>query len=300
MIKLDSPIILFSLLLMLNCTDAKKKQLTSSIPFEFVRNQILVEVFVENSGPYKMIFDTGVTPSSINIEEARKLKVPIDSSNSAFASGRGNAKFKLFPATMTNFKIGSIAVDSLKAVALDNTFISEVLGESVIGILGHSFLQGRVFKIDYESKQIQFYNSPEELSKTFEGKNIIEEEFIYQQGDIIPILKNFKINGKDFIASLDTGSSLSIEIFKHHINNYAIQIDSTKTYEVTGAQGKDKNIEATINEFSLDDVTFYNVECGIASIKNTMQLRQGNIGNGFLKQFKVSFDYINKRVVFEF
>ncbi len=59
------------------------------------------------------------------------------------------------------------------------------------------------------------------------------------------------------------------------------------------------NINITIEKFSLGKSAFKNIKGGIASIENTTQLRQGNIGNLFLKQFKVSFDYVNKEIIFE-
>lgn len=282
------------------CNEGKKEIVDIVIPFGFVKNQIVVDVFIDENGPYSMIFDTGVTPSTIDIEIAKRLTLGIDSSQVGFAVGRGSDEIQLMPVQINNLRLHGLQVDRLDAVTLDHKFLGERLGKPLHGILGHSLLKGKIFKIDYQNKEIQFFDSRESLDKTLQNENSIKERFVFQSGDIIPILENLKINDHPFIASLDTGSSLNVEIYEHHFDTYQIEIDTTKTYQITGAQGKAENVHVLIDKFSLADKVFQNIEGGVATVKNKSQLRQGNIGNRFLSQFKVSFDYVNKEVIFEF
>lgn len=282
------------------CCKQDERTATVAIPFEFVKNQLLVKAYIQDEGPYNLLFDTGVTPSVIDIGLAKQLKLPIDTARSGLASGRGNQKVQLFPAQITQLKLGTWYLDSLEAVTLDQVFLGKALGKPLHGILGYSLMKGRIFKIDYQHREIQFFRSREQLDKTLQDQDAMVEKFIFQEGDIIPIVKNVTLNGKPFLASLDTGSSLSVEIFSHHLQKYAISIDSTKSYQITGAQGKDEQFSIIIDELTLAGRSFHDIEGGVGRLKDTLQLRQGNIGNKFLRQFKqVSFDYQHQEVIFE-
>ena len=196
-------------------------------------------------------------------------------------------------------KTGDLKVKGIDAVALDLNYLGKPLGKPLHGILGYSLLKDKIFKIDYAGKKIEFFASREALNKSLHNKRYFAEKFVFQEGDIIPVIKNLKIKGRPFIASLDTGSSLHVEIFEHHISRYRIAVDTTARFTITGGQGKAENFHITIDRLSLGDKVFQNLKGGVAKVKNTGQLRMGNIGNGFLKQFKVSFDYVNKEVIFE-
>ena len=45
----------------------------AEIPFEFVHNQIVVQVKVGGKGPFNMLVDTNTDPSAIDVATAREL-----------------------------------------------------------------------------------------------------------------------------------------------------------------------------------------------------------------------------------
>jgi hypothetical protein len=47
------------------------------VPFEFVRNQILVPVRIRGYGPYFCTVDTGANPSAIDARLANELGLPV-------------------------------------------------------------------------------------------------------------------------------------------------------------------------------------------------------------------------------
>ena len=48
------------------------------IPFDFYRNEIVVQVKVNGKGPFSMMVDTGTDPSAIDLVTARELGLKLD------------------------------------------------------------------------------------------------------------------------------------------------------------------------------------------------------------------------------
>src|SRR5580765_3354090 len=57
------------------------------IPFEFVHNQIVVEVKVGGKGPFKMLVDTNTDPSAIDIATARELGLAVGDKGTPVSGG---------------------------------------------------------------------------------------------------------------------------------------------------------------------------------------------------------------------
>ena len=245
-----------------------------------------------------MLLDTGVDPSVVDFETATELGLPIDKSQSGNAEGRGNDKVVVFPTSIIDLKVGEKNYGTIEALTLDLGKLGEPLGKKLHGILGYSFLKDKIIRINYSDKTIHIAETQEDLDK-FISKDAYTTEFVTDGEDMIPILTSFEMNGKKFKASLDTGSSLNVQVYMHHRENFQITLDTLESSQIIGAQGKKKIYKSIVNNFSIDDYKFMNDTISVSTIKNENQLRMGNIGNKFLDNFIVTFDYLNKRVVLE-
>src|SRR6266852_2201427 len=52
---------------------------SAEVPFEFLRNQIVVQVKIAGKGPFNMLFDTDTDPSAIDLATARELGLQVGS-----------------------------------------------------------------------------------------------------------------------------------------------------------------------------------------------------------------------------
>src|SRR3977135_256741 len=72
----------FGLMLLLSsATELGYSQTRSApveVPFEFVANQIIVQVKIAGKGPYSMLLDTDTDPSAIDLATARELGLRLD------------------------------------------------------------------------------------------------------------------------------------------------------------------------------------------------------------------------------
>ncbi|WP_220463683.1 aspartyl protease family protein [Sediminihaliea albiluteola] len=64
--------------------------------FEFIRQQIVVSVFVNDAGPFNMLLDSGTDPSAIDLHLAQSLGTPL-AAQSAEGTGAGEGKVEVIP-----------------------------------------------------------------------------------------------------------------------------------------------------------------------------------------------------------
>jgi len=265
--------------------------------FEYIKNQLILSVHIEGKGPFKMLLDTGVDPSVIDLDLSKKLSIRFDSLAFGMAEGRGSDEIKVYPVIINDISIDKENYGQIDALAMNLKHLGSPLGIELHGILGYSFLKERIFKIDYQNKLIQIFNSREDLDSSIKNESCIVD-FFHDGEDIIPIV-NLSINGIEFIGSFDTGSSLNIEVYDHYIQKFDIKIDSSNVSQIIGAQGKKDVIKSKIEKIQISKFVFTDQEVTISSIKDKSQLREGNIGNKFIQNFVISFDYINNEMIFE-
>lgn len=271
---------------------------SQQVEFQYIKNQLVIPVFIEGKGPYKMLLDTGVDPSVIDLGLTKYLGMHVDSTNFGKAEGRGTDVIKVYPVKINELSISDKNNYGIDALAMNLGHLGEPLGVNLNGILGYSFLKDKIFKIDYQKHLLEFYNSRSELEASFKGEKYIIH-FFYDGEDRIPLINKLLVNGLEFTGSVDTGSSLNIQIYDHFLDTYKINIDSTKVSRIIGARGNKKTFRSNIESFKIGGFVFSNQEVTISSIKNEDQLRSGNIGNRFLQNFYVGFDYTNNELIFE-
>lgn len=288
-------------LLTISCKAQSTSKLT--VPFRYVKNQILIQTKLDDHGEsLYMLLDTGVDPSVIDYRTAEAYDLKVETDDEGVAEGRGSDTVKVYPTVLDELYIDNEKFNNIEALAFDMSGLAKKLGSPIHGILGYSFIKGKIFRIDYQNKEIQFFESEEDLEQQLSDE-AIRLSYKTDGEDMIPILGDFKVDGHEFMASLDTGSSLNIQIYRHRLGDVqldSLDLDKLKSSALYGAQGKKETYTTTIDLFELGDaLAFENQELTISTIKNKKQLRMGNIGNRFLENFRVSFDYINNKVVFE-
>jgi predicted aspartyl protease len=290
---------LFLINLVIICLfSCQKKESFETVSFEYIKNQIVVSTYIGDNGPLNFLVDTGVDPSAIDFETAKQLKLPINTDQSGNAEGRGNDEVVVFPTTIENLFLNNKNYGAIEAVTLNLEKLGAPLGIKLHGILGYSFLKDKIIRINYEDRILQIFKSKEDLQAQI-SQNAYISEFEIDGEDMIPILTSFYINGKQFKGSLDTGSSLNVQVYMHHRENFGIPLDTLEHSQIIGAQGKKKIYNSTMNDFSIGEYKFENEPISVSTIKNEEQLRMGNVGNKFLDNFVVTFDYINKNIVLE-
>jgi predicted aspartyl protease len=271
------------------------------VPFEFVANQIVVEVRIAGKGPYSMLLDTDTDPSAIDLATARELGLSQDSK--AFpATGGGTDTNVVHLTRLPTVELGSVVAKEVLAGAIDLSKLSAKLGKPIQGVLGYSFLKDRIIQIDYPETKIRFYNE-----SPFPGiqygpntVNTIAMAFRYDDGVLID---SVFINGQKLKATLDTGSSGTFALTPEAVATLGMeeQAQNGEGEKSVGYNGEYESKSGLLKSVRIGRLSVESMPAAfwLPGTGHDKKKYQVNIGNGFFKDFIMTFDFHGKMVVFE-
>lgn len=273
------------------------------IPFDLEHNQILLPVWVNGSGPYRMILDTGVTPSVIHLPTAYAAQIEVGASPIGNASGGGGDEVPLYLAPLINLELGNQAFGDVLAVAMDMSKLADRLGGPLDGILGYSFLKDRVVQIDYPARIVRLYLDDQwpPPAQPEDPDSFLERPLDFVEGDIIPLLKDFQINGKAAPVSLDTGSSHTLILYPRAVAELALQEARAQAKDTTsvGARGEHTISLGRVDALGIGSLIRHDQEIVFSDPSQDNTEHWGNLGNGYLQHYILTLDYRRKRLRLE-
>jgi len=303
MIKNISLCLAFCVLLAFGCwagvAQVRNSDQGVEVPFEFYRNEVIVQVRVNGKGPFNMLLDTGTDPSAVDLTAARELGLKLESGGHPVTGGGSSANVA-YATKLPLVELGGLTAKNVSALAVDLSKISEGLGKPLAGVLGHSLLNGRVVQIDYPHRSVRFYATYPAVKSQPNTASLTVLRFRYDDNVLID---DVFVNGKKIVGNFDTGSNGSFSLTPAAVSYLGLEDEVSRAAVTTGVgyngagenrQGKVSNV--TVGGISVDSpaVTFFG--------KGTGRDRKPwgvNIGNEFLKDFVVTIDYPRKLITLE-
>ena len=294
-----------SLVIVLSCfssfAQAKSVEAVIEVPFDFFRNEIILQVKVNGKGPFNMMLDTGTDPSAIDLTTAKEIGLKLDSEGRQ-GSGGGTEKNLAYVTKLPLVEVGGLTAKNIWAAAIDLSKVSQRLRKPLHGVLGHSLLKGRVVQIDYPNRVIRFYaQSP--FNKTANQSNTSKRTLLrFRYSDDV-LLDDVLVNGKKMVANLDTGSNGSFAITPEAVTYLGLSDDFNRAptssdvgYNGLSENKKGKLSNVTVGGISVDSTAVVFFGKGTGRDKKPWGI---NIGNEFLKDFVLTIDYKSKLVMLE-
>jgi len=180
--------------------------------------------------------------------------------------------------------------------------LSEGLERPIQGVLGYTFLKDRIIQIDYAGSKLRFFaespyagiqNQPNTVNK-------IAMPFRYDGGVLID---SVFINGQKLKATLDTGSSGTFALTPEAAAILGLddQPQEGAAEKSVGYKAQDEGRSGVvksvrIGRLSLESAPVSFWPTGAGHDKAKFQL---DVGNGFFKDYLMTFDFRGKIVVFE-
>lgn len=274
------------------------KQQAVEVPFEFYRNEIILQVKVNGKGPFNMMLDTGTDPSAVDLNTAREIGLKLHSLGKP-ASGGGTDTNLAYATELPLVEVGDLHVKSVEALALDLSKVSERLGKPLHGVLGHSLMNGRVVQIDYPNRLVRFYSQPL-FSKAANTPQRTVLSFHYADNIL---LDDVMVNGKKVVGELDTGSDGTFKLTPAAVSYLGLEDEVSRAPVSTavGFNGVSQNREGKVDSVNIGGISV-DAPAVIFFGKGTGRDKKPwgiNIGNGFFKDFVVTIDYRSKLVMLE-
>jgi predicted aspartyl protease len=272
------------------------------VPFEFVHNQIVVDVKINGKGPFKMLLDTDTDPSAIDLEAARELGLDVGQKGYQTTGGGTDANVSHLT-TLNLVEVGNASAQKVVAAALDLSKLAKQMGGPIRGVLGYSFLKDRIMQIDYANTKVRFFSASPypRIDLTPNTVNIIALPFRRDDGEVI--VDSVFINNEKMRATLDTGSSHSFSLTPEAIAILGLneQVAAASADKSVGYNGEYETRSGVLKSVRLGRYSAESVpaQFWLPNTGHDKKKFQVNIGNAFFQDFLMTFDFKAKIVVFE-
>ena len=303
-IKFTRSLILFAVTIVCSLSffaQTSNKNQAVEVPFDFYRNEIILQVKVSGKDSFNMLLDTGTDPSAIDLSTAKQIGLKLDSVGRK-GTGGGRSANLTYATELPLVEIGNLKAKNVEALAIDLSKIRERLDKPIGGILGHSLLNGRIVQIDYPKRVVRFYQKspfPKAANRT---DNSRPTTLSFRYDDNI-LIDGVSVNGKKMTANFDTGSDAGFKLTPDAVSVLGLsdEVGKAEVSESVGYNGavenrKGKLKNVTIGGISVDEPLVLFFGKGMGRDKEPWAI---NIGNAFLKDFVVTVDYRSKTVTLE-
>lgn len=262
-----------------------------TVPFDDPRNQIVVQVEIDGRSPFNFLLDTATDPSGFDLTTADSLGIPVDRASGGFAVGTGSDEVVIYPVSIGGLSVGGVAFDTLAAMSSGIiAMLGERLGIPLHGVLGVSFLHDKAVVIDYPNRRVSIYG---EALPVPEGPDVVSMAMERNGNDIV--IPDFRVNGHPLRVTLDTGSSLTLSVYGAAAERTGLDAlrEGARVDTVRGFRGAATTLTATVDSIGVGPLTMVDAE---VSFPDRVGETDGNLGNGYLKAFVLTLDYIAGRV----
>lgn len=273
-----------------------------TLPFDFSRHAIGLRVTVKGT-PLYMLLDTGVNPSVIDLTRAQALGLPLDRKAAGQGSGEGPGTTQAIPSTIEHLEIGGRRLGNVEALSADLSGMSKTYGRPLDGILGYSFLKGKIVLIDYPHTTVTIFTGAREAqSLDRQCRRRYSMPFTSFGDEQFPVMHEFRFGDIAAPVTLDTGSNRTLGLYQSALQIAPIRAALKTTGEGQGSSfGGNYTSRTAALALPLRIGPFVLPAGQTVSIMPKQELlrtRVANAGNGLFAALKVKLllDYAGKRI----
>jgi len=273
--------------------DLKPHNKRQVIPFKLIRNMIVIQLNINDKGPFNFILDTGVglmiitepnLVDSINLTSKKTIKIP--------GLGEGDDAEAYITSTINLQIPGLISHDIVAAILKKDHFnLSNYIGMPIDGLLGYEFFSNLAVNVNFNDSTITVCR-PADLRPFRNSSKLrisIEEHKPYLQS--LVIYTNGKSKDSKLIIDLGAGHPISLE---NMIKNNGLPTKYIPANLGVGLNGAINGYLSRVDQVQLGKYTIKNILASFPESDNIpvgIIPRDGNLGLGLLKKFNVIFDY---------
>lgn len=268
-----------------------------SIPFKLVRNLVIVQLRINNKGPFNFVMDTGVS-SMVITDPSLVDSIDIASKRIIKLYGLGGQDYEAYVIPRIQVIMPNITSFLMQAALLKNDpfGLSAYAGMPVHGLLGYDFFTSLAVRFNFADSTM-VVSRPENMRLLRKGIKIpitIEDKKPYLVANIK--MPDGKTVPSKLIIDLGAGHPLSLE---HLAQQSGMPVNFVAANLGMGLTGPINGYISRVNEIELGKYKLKNVITSfpdLTYLKTQIDVtpRDGNLGIGLLKRFTVVLDYTGK------
>lgn len=256
-----------------------------TIPMRDLDGRPLVEVRINDKGPYSFIFDTGASITVLGDDINRALALESPAGVRAGPPG-GGASPQIV--TVNTLRLGAATIGGFIAAVmpLANLFKADNPPQ---GVLSASSFPGCLVTFDYPGKRITIRKGSLEAA---DSKTI----FQYADDQALPLVP-VRIAGHETHVHLDTGSAFTLTLPRRFLSELPLKTQP-KDSGMARLPGGSFAVSSAVVDGPIQ-IGQYKVdipEVHFSDVRHGAELGPGNLGYAVLKDFVVTLDSKNRRV----
>ncbi|MDT4953403.1 MAG: hypothetical protein QOJ02_1541 [Acidobacteriota bacterium] len=260
---------------------------------------ILVPASVNGDGPHEFILDTGAGISLLTPEFAERVGATITETTEAMGAG---GKMAISLGVVNSLAIGQAnALNVQVAITSELQRIGAVIGAKVDGNIGYSYLKNFRLTLDYQKHTLQLTDAEHEPSGNGDSQRALLKFKLAHPSKPLILVPTLVNDEGPYIFALDTGASTTV------VSSEVAQIlaiESTGIPQMTGAGGTMQGFRGVVRSLAVGNANLENLAIVTADFLTMLSQivktkLDGIIGYNFLKEFKVTIDYLNETLRLE-
>ncbi len=272
-----------------------------SIPFDLDSNHLIFPVRIKGT-TFRVILDTGMPMSGIMLygtEAVKKLDLAYGTQPVQVGGAGGSGHpIEARLAQDVDIEIGGIRMNSATAIVMPP--LPHFHG-SHDGVIGYGLFKNFVVRIDNDKRVVEFRDA-----KSFsapESSAVVSLEFLnnFPHTDIVVTTGNGKKTPLKVVIDLGAGHPISLNVDDR--SKFSVPADSIRTIIGKGVGGTLDGRVGRIQALELGGQTLTDVVATFPDSDHQhpggMNDRNGNLGNGILRHFNVTFDYSRSVMLLE-
>lgn len=269
------------------CASAPPPRADVELPARFENGMVYLNVSVNGAEPVWMNLDNGTSPSAIRLDYAQSLGLRLKKA-AGWGTGIGSQPVEFFNTTADLTAGGNTRHIDFSASRLDG--LTGPDGKPLAGVLGYSFLKGRILVIDYPNSRAWFAARTEPCACDLP----MGEDFNIPT---VPVT----VAGQRMTALIDSGGMYELlatpaAVAKAGLQDHAERGRPMTSYGYAGAQAVKVGHAPVVivGDIRRDNPTTVYSTFGTSPLKS-----EAALGALFLKNYRVTLDYRARKVRLE-
>jgi hypothetical protein len=282
--------------------EAKKNR--QQISFKLINNLIVIPLEI-NGKELSFILDTGVNKTILfNLSENDSIGLLNTKKVALRGLGEGDAVNALL-SKKNRFKIKSLVSENetIYVILKDFFDLSSKMGTTIHGIIGYSLFRNLIVKVNYKTKKIDLYNPKTYTYKNCKKCETIPLQFYRKKPFINAEIRLDTLHHKftDVKLLIDSGGSDALWLFENSKENIKTPKLFFRDILGEGLSGPIFGNRSRVSVFKLGRFEIKKPTVSFLDSVSThnarnFRARNGSLGGGILRRFKVWIDYPNQKL----
>ena len=280
--------------------DGRKKL---SMRFSNYDNLVVVDVVLSDTIPVRLLLDTGV--EGIIITDMDIVSLLSDKCVRNFTLNAPGTTDELEACITSAVKVDMGKLDpiftNLILLSKDYFSLDEYIGSKIHGLISMSKFRNLIVTTDYDQNTLKF-QLPERYHPPFRSE-IIPISILNNKPHMTARVELDNGNITDYWLLIDSGANHPLLLQVDSLDGYVPK----NSIEAIIGRGLGGNLHGKfarvgwlmLGNYRLDDVITSFAENYTSEMVSLRLNRDGTLGSGALARFKVTFDYLNKRMILE-